>query len=193
MTAAVTQIDTIEAICRTMSACIPTTSSRIAGTTHPGFASGGSRALDDVHLVIAGDGPEKQRLEKLTREAALGDRVTFTGWVDDIRDAMSDWDIYAQPSIAEGIGIAALEAMAQGIPVVASEIGGLREIVVNGETGFLVPSKDSAQLAAHLKELVCNPDLRARMGEAARRRATENFSRERESNAIQTAYQKLLA
>ena len=166
---------------------------RLAPVKGIGYLIDAVKSLDDVHLVIAGDGPEKQRLEKLTREAALGDRVTFTGWVDDIRDAMSDWDIYAQPSIAEGLGIAALEAMAQGIPVVASEIGGLREIVVNGETGFLVPSKDSAQLAAHLKELVCNPDLRARMGEAARRRATENFSRERESNAIQTAYQKLLA
>ena len=150
------------------------------------------KALDNVRLVIAGDGPEKERLENLARNESLLDRVTFTGWVDDIARTMSTWDIYAQPSVAEGLGIAALEAMSLGIPVVASDVGGLREIVVNGKTGFLVPPEDSAQLAAHLKELACNEELRGAMGEAARVRATEKFSRERESQALQSAYQKLL-
>ena len=150
------------------------------------------KSLDNVRLVIAGDGPEKERLENLARHESLLDRVTFTGWVDDIGRTMSTWDIYVQPSIAEGLGIAALEAMSLGIPVVASDVGGLREIVVNGKTGFLVPPEDSAQLAAHLKELACNAELRRSMGEAARLRATEKFSRERESQALQSAYQKLL-
>jgi glycosyltransferase involved in cell wall biosynthesis len=150
------------------------------------------KALDNVHLVIAGDGPEKDRLENLVRHESLEDRVTFTGWLDDIGRTMSQWDIYAQPSVAEGLGIAALEAMSLGIPVVASDVGGLREIVVSGETGFLVPPRDSAQLAAHLKELACNAELRRKMGEAARARAIEKFSRERESQALQSAYAKLL-
>ena len=74
----------------------------------------------------------------------------------------------------------------------ASDVGGLREIVVNGETGFLVPPKDSAQLAAHLKELACNAELLRSMAEAARVRATEKFTRERETQALQSAYEKLL-
>jgi glycosyltransferase involved in cell wall biosynthesis len=150
------------------------------------------KALDNVHLVIAGDGPERNRLENLAQHETLLGRVTFTGWVDDIARTMSRWDIYAQPSVAEGLGIAALEAMSLAIPVVASDVGGLREIVVNGETGFLVPPRDAAQLAAHLKELACNAELRQKMGEAARRRAAEKFSRERESQALQSAYEKLL-
>ena len=150
------------------------------------------KRLDNVHLVIAGDGPEKSRLENLAQHETLLGRVTFPGWVDDIGRTMSKWDIYAQPSVAEGLGIAALEAMSLGIPVVASDVGGLREIVVSGETGFLVPPRDVTQLAAHLKKLACNTELRLEMGEAARVRAAEKFSRERESLALQSAYEKLL-
>jgi glycosyltransferase involved in cell wall biosynthesis len=149
--------------------------------------------LENVDLEIAGDGPEHAELERTAAVFGVSDEVTFTGWVDDVSEIMSRWDIYAQPSIAEGLGIAALEAMAQGIPVVATDVGGLREVVIDGETRYLVAPKSPARLAARIRDLSNDADLRARLGDAGRRRAREEFSRERESAAIQSAYEKLLA
>jgi glycosyltransferase involved in cell wall biosynthesis len=149
--------------------------------------------LENIELEIAGDGPELPELERIAAVFGVGDEVTFTGWVDDMSETMARWDIYVQPSVAEGLGIAALEAMALGIPVVASDVGGLREIVVNGETGYLVPPKSAAKLAGRIRELANDPALRRRLGDNARKRAATEFSRERECAAIQSAYAKLLS
>jgi glycosyltransferase involved in cell wall biosynthesis len=149
--------------------------------------------LQNVDLQIAGDGPERAELERVTAVFGVSDEVTFTGWIDDVAEMMSSWDIYAQPSVAEGLGIAALEAMALGIPVVASDVGGLREIVVDGKTGYLVSPKSPARLAARIRDLADDPGLRAQLGSAAQERAKKEFSRERECAAIQSAYEKLLA
>jgi glycosyltransferase involved in cell wall biosynthesis len=119
--------------------------------------------------------------------------VAFLGWVDDVPSAMDKWDIVALPSLAEGLGIAALEAMARGIPVVATQVGGLSEIIVDGKTGFLVPAKDPQAMADRISQLARDPALRAKLGNAARERAADLFSVERESQAIQSAYQSLLA
>jgi glycosyltransferase involved in cell wall biosynthesis len=148
--------------------------------------------LKNVELEIAGDGPDRSELERVVTVFGVSDEVKFTGWIDNVGEEMSTWDIYAQPSVAEGLGIAALEAMAHGIPVVASDVGGLREIVVDGETGFLVSPKSPGRLAARIRDLASDPDLRARLGEAGRARAAAHFSRERECAAIQSAYEKLL-
>jgi glycosyltransferase involved in cell wall biosynthesis len=147
----------------------------------------------DLFLEIAGDGPELSKLQQSARQANVERRVTFLGWVNDIDAAMSRWDIVAQPSIAEGLGIAALEAMARGIPVVASDVGGLREIIVDNTTGFLVPPGDSHSIAMKLSELAGDHSLRARMGSAARDHASKNFSLDKESAAIRSAYERLLA
>ena len=149
--------------------------------------------LENVDLEIAGDGPERTELERMAAVFGVSDEITFSGWVDDISDAMSGWDIYAQPSLAEGAGIAALEAMGLGIPVVASNVGGLKEIVDDCETGFLVTPKSPGRLAARIRDLAQDPDLRFEMGDAGRRRASAEFSRERECAAIQSAYQRLLS
>lgn len=149
--------------------------------------------LDGLHLEIAGDGPERAELERHAAMFGVSDDVTFAGWVDEISEMMSHWDIYVQPSVAEGFGIAALEAMALGIPVIATDVGGLREIIVEGETGYLVPPKNPGKLAARIRELGNDSGLRARLGEAARKRAATEFSRERECAAIQSAYEKLLS
>jgi glycosyltransferase involved in cell wall biosynthesis len=149
--------------------------------------------LKDVELEIAGDGPERSELERTVTVFGVSDEVTFTGWIDDVGREMSTWDVYAQPSVAEGFGIAALEAMAHGIPVVASDVGGLREIVIDGETGFLVSPKSPGRLAARIRELAEDPKLRARLGAAGRARAAKHFSRERECAEIQSAYEKLLS
>jgi glycosyltransferase involved in cell wall biosynthesis len=152
-----------------------------------------ARSHPHVELVIAGDGPERPHIEAAVRQAHLEDRVHFTGWVDDIAGLMREWDIYAQPSLAEGLGIAALEAMSMGLPVVASDVGGLREIIVDGETGYLVPVKDSRALGRRIAELADDAALREKMGTAARSRVVSCFPFERESETIFAAYAELLA
>ena len=146
-----------------------------------------------IRLEIAGHGPERSKLEAAAARAGVTDRVKFLGWSDDVPSTMDKWDIVAVPSLAEGLGIAALEAMARGIPVVATHVGGLSEIIVDGQTGFLVPAKDPQALAERISQLANDRELREKMGLAARDRAAERFSIERESQAIQSAYQSLLA
>ena len=143
---------------------------------------------EGIELEIAGDGPERDKLREI---AGNSPRVRFIGWIDDVGLAMSRWDIYAQPSVAEGLGIGALEAMAHGIPVIASNVGGLAEIVVDGETGCLVPPRDPDAIAEALRELAASPALRASYGLAAQARVAEHFSREKETEAISEAYDKL--
>ena len=152
-----------------------------------------ARSHPQIEVVIAGDGPERPRIEAAARNAHLEDRVHFTGWVDDIAGLMREWDIYAQPSLAEGLGIAALEAMSTGLPVVASDVGGLREIVIDGETGYLVPVKDSRALGQRIAQLADDAALRERMGTAARSRVVDCFPFERESETIFAAYEDLFA
>jgi glycosyltransferase involved in cell wall biosynthesis len=147
----------------------------------------------DVQLDIAGSGPEQDLLASSAANLGITDRVRFLGWVNDVPSVMREWDIYAQPSHAEGFGISVLEAMASGLPVVASAVGGLREIVLEGETGFLVPSSDSVALAERISRLGRAPELRAQMGQRGRARVLSQFSVERETAAIQAAYERLLA
>jgi glycosyltransferase involved in cell wall biosynthesis len=147
----------------------------------------------DVQLDIAGSGPEQQMLASSADSLGIAERVRFLGWVNDVPSVMREWDIYAQPSHAEGFGISVLEAMASGLPVVASSVGGLPEIVVEGETGFLVPSSDSVALAERISRLARAPELRAQMGQRGRARVLSQFSVERETGAIQAAYERVLA
>ena len=146
-----------------------------------------------IRLEIAGHGPEQLKLEAAAAREGVADRVKFLGWVDDVASTLDKWDIVALPSLAEGLGIAALEAMARGIPVVATEVGGLTEVIADGTTGFLVPAKDPQALADRISQLAKDRALREKIGAAARERVKERFSVERESQAIQSAYQSLLA
>jgi glycosyltransferase involved in cell wall biosynthesis len=143
-------------------------------------------ALPGVRLEIAGDGPERARLEAMSVDA------TFLGWRPTIDDALGRWDIFALPSREEAFGIAALEAMAAGLPVVASRVGGLPELVRSGLTGLLVRPDDPAALAGALAELVSDPSRRAAMGQAGRDRAATDFSVARMVAATAALYEELL-
>lgn len=117
-----------------------------------------------VRLVFCGDGSERAALE--AQAAPLGGRVIFTGFQDEVAPALAAADVVVVPSRHEGLGVAALEAMAAGKPVIASRVGGLAEVVVDGESGLVVPPEDPPALASALARLLADPSLRARLGAA---------------------------
>lgn len=133
----------------------------------------------EVRLEIAGSGVLQADLERQVHELGLAKSVTFLGWQPDMAAAMSRWNVYVQPSIDEGFGIAALEAMATGLPVVATGVGGTLELVQDGATGWLVPPRDPAALAGRIGMLLGDEHLRRRMGHAGRRRAGDCFAEHR--------------
>jgi glycosyltransferase involved in cell wall biosynthesis len=158
------------------------------------FATAELRARGlDAHLEIAGAGSEHASLAHAAQSAGVADFVRFLGWVDDVTAAMGGWDVYAHASRSEGFGIALLEAMMTGLPVVAVATGGVPEVVLEGETGFLVPASDSDALADRIARFARSPELALRMGDRGRQRAITQFSLEREAADIDSAYRRVLA
>jgi glycosyltransferase involved in cell wall biosynthesis len=129
-----------------------------------------------LRLEVAGDGSLLAALNKEAGSLGVSERVSFLGWREDLPLVMAGWDIFSLPSLDEGFGVAALEAMAAGLPVVASAVGGLPELVREGETGFLFPAGAPTELASSARELVNDRDKRFSMGIAGRRRAAQHFS-----------------
>jgi sugar transferase (PEP-CTERM/EpsH1 system associated) len=135
-----------------------------------------SARLEGAHTVIVGDGPERTRLEAMAHRLGLAPRVHFVGQQLDVRPWLAALDVFLLPSDWEGMSNALLEAMAAGLPVVATAVGGTPEVVVEGATGFLVPPGDPAALAEVTTRLLGDSDLRSAMGEAGRARAERHFS-----------------
>ena len=106
------------------------------------------------------------------------DRIKLLGRVDDVRELLWASDAFAMPSLKEGLGVAALEAMASALPVIASDVGGLREVVEDGRTGIIVPPANPEKIASAIKRLAESPELRSQMSAAARARVVENYSME---------------
>ena len=107
------------------------------------------------------------------------DRIKLLGRVDDPRELLWASDIFAMPSLKEGLGVAALEAMASNLPVIASNVGGLREVVEDERSGLIVPPANSAKIASAIQRLAESDELRTEMGAAARVRVVENYSMEK--------------
>jgi glycosyltransferase involved in cell wall biosynthesis len=144
-------------------------------------------------LWIAGEGPERSALE--SRAAALGvaARVRFLGRREDKADLLAACDLLVLPSRREGLGVAALEAMACGRAVVASRVGGLADAVVHERTGLLVAPEDPDALAAALARLTRDAGLRARLGAAGPGRIAEGFSAAQMCDAYARLYREILA
>ncbi|HSC91319.1 MAG TPA: glycosyltransferase family 4 protein [Gaiellaceae bacterium] len=140
-------------------------------------------AADGMPLVVAGDGPLRDRVP-----GALGFLPRH-----DLEPLYERCAVVACPSYREGFGVACAEAMAHGKPVVASAVGGLRDLVVDGETGLLVPPGDVDALRGALRRLLDDRELRRRLGEAGRRRATERLSWDGVVAALTAAYREALA
>jgi glycosyltransferase involved in cell wall biosynthesis len=149
----------------------------------------------DINLIIAGDGFERPSLEQLAKDLGMGDRTQFLGWVanKDLPQYFRGCAVSVIPSLEEGFGIPAAEAMGCEIPVVATDAGGLPEVVADGVTGFVVPKGDADALAKSIDCLLADAELRKRMGKAGRIRAVERFDWDRSVSQFESVYAKVLA
>ncbi len=129
----------------------------------------------DLRLAIIGDGPERRAVKRAVEEAGIADRAWLAGSRSDLPELLRGMDCFALPSLAEGIPVTVLEAMASGLPVVASRVGGIPELVVDGQTGALVPAADTDALARALASYARDPALGAAHGAAGRERVEGRF------------------
>jgi glycosyltransferase involved in cell wall biosynthesis len=143
-------------------------------------------------LLIAGDGSRRDALAARVAALDLGTRVRLLGRVDDVAEVLAAADVVAMPSRQEGLGVAALEAMAAGLPVIASRVGGLPEAVVDGATGLLVPAGDVGALAAALARLAADPGRARAFGAAGATRVRERFTMAGMAAATVAVYRRLV-
>jgi glycosyltransferase involved in cell wall biosynthesis len=147
----------------------------------------------DTLFVIAGEGEEEQRLKQMARQRDLTEQqVRFLGFEADVPSLLSLLDLFVLSSLWEGMPFAILEAMAAGKAQVVTDVDGCRELVLQGETGLLVPPYQAADLAEGICRLLGNHELRRGMGEAARRRAEEEFSPRLSAARLEDVFQALL-
>ena len=148
----------------------------------------------EIRLIIAGDGFERPELEALADTLKIRDITTFLGWVAnrDLPQYFRSCAVSVIPSLEEGFGIPAAEAMGCEAPVVASDAGGLPEVVEDGVTGFVVPKGNAAALAGAIDKLLSDPVMRERMGKAGRQRAVARFDWMRAAERFEELYQQLL-
>lgn len=160
-----------------------------------GFALFVERSPDiaqDFRLVIAGDGGLRGEIEAEISHSGLASRIWLAGERRDVPDVMRGLDLFVLPSRAEGISNTILEAMASGLPVIATKVGGNAELVQDGETGLLVPSRDPAAIADALMRFAQEGNMASRLGSAGRRRAEQEFSMEVMVQRYADLYEMLL-
>lgn len=143
--------------------------------------------IPTARFLIVGDGDLRADLESFAVELGITDNVRFVGTRSDVRQLLCAMDVFVLTSSSECFPISVLEAMACARPVVCSDIGGIPEMVEDGVSGYLVPPRSPGLLAARLKDLLSNPDLARRMGEAGRRRVETDFSLSQSHEAAQQA------
>jgi len=148
---------------------------------------------DDVHLLIIGDGPLRDQLEWFRRQVEIEDKVHFLGHRADIPDLLPHFDVCLLSSEYEGLPNVLMEAMAAGVPVVGSDIAGTRDLVINGETGYLVPVGDRAGFARAARRILDDPHLAQRLGAAGRVRMAEQFSVAQMIERFAQLYRELLS
>jgi glycosyltransferase involved in cell wall biosynthesis len=153
------------------------------------------RAVPTVHYVIVGsdDNDYADRLKRLAHELKIADRVHIVGFQDPVQPFLVSLDLYVHPALMEGFGIAVVEAMAMGKAVVATTTGGLPEVVVQGETGLLVPPGDVESLAASVVSLLQDRVRREQMGRNGSARAHERFSLDASVAQVEQLYGEVLA
>jgi len=146
----------------------------------------------DAHLVIAGDGDLRVTLEAQVKQLELSENVHFLGWRDDAPQILAGLDVFLMPSLWEGFGLVLLEAMSKRIPVVASDVSAIPEVVRHGETGLLVQPRDVDGLCDAMLTLLSDRPLRLHMGMMAEDRVENHFSAERMAEATIAVYREFL-
>jgi glycosyltransferase involved in cell wall biosynthesis len=168
--------------------------------------AGLAKSAPDLHLMLVGDGDRRSELTRQGRELGLrvidheaepgsgsGPAIHLTGFRKDVPRLMGAMDLFALPSLNEGMGRVLAEAMAAELPCVASRVSGTPDVVDEGATGLLVPARDAAALGAALKSVIDDPSRAQAMGEAGRRRALATFSVERMIELLENLYREELA
>ena len=148
--------------------------------------------LEDATLLIVGDGSQRRPLEELAVALDVADRVEWIGWRDDARRYLGSLDVFALPSRFEGFPLAVLEALLARSAVVAADVGSVSEVVLDGETGLLVPPDDPKALAAAIQRLLASNYLRRRLGERGRRVVLERFTADQMTQAFESLYAEML-
>jgi glycosyltransferase involved in cell wall biosynthesis len=149
------------------------------------------RQVPDTRFVIAGDGDLRQGLERQIREHHLEKHVLLAGFRPDVLSLHKAFDVFVMSSVTEGLGTSLLDAMACGKPIVATSTGGIPEVVIDGQTGILVPPRDHDAMAAAIVKLLKDPQLRARMGAAGLHRVRQKFSADRMVKDTLRVYQRV--
>ena len=146
----------------------------------------------DARLCLVGDGPDRAQVERRAHELGLMRETLFVGYQEEVSRFFAAFDVFILPSANEGTPVTAIEALAAGKPVVATRVGGIPDVVRDGEDGFLVAPGDVDALAERLAQLATDPELRDRMGDAARARVRERYSVERLVDDVDRLYRSLL-
>lgn len=149
----------------------------------------------DLTLTIIGDGQDRSKLEAKARALGLSDLVSFLGYQNQsaVAEQLEDADLLVLPSFAEGVPIVLMEAMASRLPVIASRVGGVQELVEHGVSGFVIPPGDVDELAASIVRLLDDPRLCASMGAAGRAKVEAEFSIRGQADALATAFDSMRA
>lgn len=151
--------------------------------------------LGQIDLVVLGDGPELPRLRELAAHLGMSATTRFLGWVppETVQRELSDSTLLAVPSLwPEPFGLVALEAAALGIPVVASSVGGLRDVVADGETGLLAPPGDVSRWSDALRRILDQPELASAMGQASAQACRQRFALSSHLAALESVYRHAL-
>jgi glycosyltransferase involved in cell wall biosynthesis len=143
--------------------------------------------------VLVGDGELRSQLKIKSDLLQLKDSVVFMGFRTDSEAIMKDFDVFCLPSLSEGLSSAILAAMAASLPVVATDVGGIPELVQDGKTGFLCPSADVEELVSALRKTLIDPQLRQSLGQAGRRRIEDHFTVQDKLQQTADLYCRLLA
>lgn len=149
--------------------------------------------IPQLSVRIVGDGPERDALRARASTSGVLDQLEFVGWLNDPEPELARAEIFVLPSRYEGLPLSIIEAMFAELAIVASDVGSVRELVLDGETGLLVPPDDATALADAITKLANDHDLRRRLGSAARARALEHFSLAGMVDTYQRLYERLLA
>lgn len=149
------------------------------------------RGMDAI-LLLVGEGREGPALTALTASLGVEQQVMFLGTRSDLGDLFRAMDLFVMPSLWEGLSLAMLSAMAAGLPVVATSVGGVQQVLGSDEYGFSVPPGDAAVLASRIEGCFANPEEMVRMGKKGQRRVRENYSDEAMVSKLQTVYDGVL-